>query len=154
MSTFSASIDLEVPVGTAYNQWTQFEEFPLFMEGVEEVRQLDDTRLQWVAEIAGLRREWTSKIEEQVPDRVIAWRSEQGATNAGRVTFERLDENRTRITLEMEFDPEGFVEQAGDTLGFVRRRVESDLERFKKFIESRRVETGAWRGEIHDGVER
>ena len=154
MSNFQSSIDVNVPLRKAYNQWTQFEEFPRFMEGVEEVRQLDDTRLHWKAEIAGQNREWTAKIEEQTPDRVIAWRSEQGAANAGRVTFEGLDDDRTRVTLEMTFEPEGFVEQAGDTLGFVRRRVEGDLERFKGFVESQPVETGAWRGEIHGGVER
>ncbi|MEX2555861.1 MAG: SRPBCC family protein [Actinomycetota bacterium] len=155
MSLIRESIDVDVPVSTAYNQWTQFEEFPRFMEGVDEVRQLDDTRLHWKAEIAGATREWEAKIVEQEPDRVIAWRSEEGVKLAGRVTFEPIDDgSRSRITLEMEFDPEGFVEAVGDTLGFVRARVGGDLERFKKFIEERGVESGAWRGEIKSGTPR
>ena len=155
MSDIRESIDVDVPVSTAYNQWTQFEEFPLFMEGVEEVRQLDDTRLHWKAEIAGATREWEAKILEQVPDKVVAWRSEEGVKLAGRVTFEPIeDDTRTRVSLGMEFDPEGFVEAVGDTLGIVRARVGGDLERFKKFIEERGVESGAWRGEIKSGTPR
>ena len=155
MSVMRESIDVEVPVSTTYNQWTQFEEFPKFMEGIEEVRQLDDTRLHWKAEIAGATREWEAKIMEQEPDRVIAWRSEEGVKLAGRVTFEPVnDATGTRITLEMDFDPEGFVETAGDTLGIVSARVGGDLRRFKKFIEERGAETGAWRGEVKSGTPR
>lgn len=155
MSVIRESMEVDVPVSTAYNQWTQFEQFPHFMEGVEEVRQLDDTRLHWKAEIAGQTREWEAKIVEQEPDKVIAWRSDGGVNLAGRATFEPIvDGSRTRIMLEMEFAPEGFVEAAGDVLGIVRARVSGDLRRFKKFIEDRRVETGAWRGEIKSGSTR
>lgn len=152
MSVIRESIDVKVPVSTAYNQWTQFEEFPKFMEGVEEVKQLDDTLLHWKAEIAGAKREWEARIVEQEPDRVIAWRSEGGVKLNGRATFEPVDDgNGSRITLEMDFDPEGFVEAVGDTLGIVRARVGGDLRRFEKFIEERGVETGAWRGEVNSG---
>ena len=155
MSVIRESIDVDVPVSTAYNQWTQFEEFPQFMEGVEEVKQLDDTRLHWKAEIAGATREWEAKIMEQEPDRVIAWRSEEGVKLAGRVTFEPVnDSTSTRITLEMDFDPEGLVEAVGDALGLVRARVGGDLRRFKTFIEKRGAETGAWRGEVQSGSTR
>ncbi|MGH2795154.1 MAG: SRPBCC family protein, partial [Actinomycetota bacterium] len=139
MSVIRESIDVNVPVSTTYNQWTQFEDFPQFMEGVEEVRQLDDTRLRWKAEIAGATREWEAKIVEQEPDRVIAWRSEEGVKLSGRVTYEPVGDGQTRITVEMDFDPEGFVETAGDALGIVRARVGGDLRRFKKFIEERGV---------------
>ena len=146
------AIDVEVPVRTAYNQWTQFEEFPQFMEGVEEVQQLDDKRLHWRASIAGKTEEWHAEIVEQTPDMVVAWRSTTGAENAGRVSFAPAGMNATRVTLRLDYDPEGIVESAGDKLGFVSRRVEGDLERFKEFIESRGAETGAWRGEIHGGT--
>ncbi|MEX2457863.1 MAG: SRPBCC family protein [Actinomycetota bacterium] len=146
--TYEKSVEVDVPVSTAYNQWTQFEEFPEFMEGVESVRQLDDTTLRWTAEIGGQRREWTAKITEQEPDMRVAWRSTEGATNAGVVTFHKLDPNRTRVMLQLEIDPEGFVEQAGEKLGIVGGRIEGDLERFKAFIESRGRETGAWRGRV------
>jgi uncharacterized membrane protein len=148
MSTIEESIDVSVPAGTAYNQWTQFEEFPRFMEGVEQVRQLTDDRLQWTAEIGGQRREWEAKITEQLPDERVAWTNTTGATNAGVVTFHRIDDQTTRIMLQLEFEPEGLVEKAGDALGLVRRRAKGDLERFKEFIESRGRESGAWRGEI------
>jgi uncharacterized membrane protein len=148
VSTIEQSIDVEVPVRIAYNQWTQFEEFPRFMEGVESVHQHDDKRLHWTAEVGGQRREWLAEITEQNPDERIAWRNIDGATNAGVVTFHRLGEGRTRIMLQMEFEPEGLKEKAGDALGIVERRVKGDLERFKEFIESRGRETGAWRGEI------
>jgi uncharacterized membrane protein len=148
MSTVEHSIEVEVPVRTAYNQWTQFEEFPKFMEGVESVRQSDDRHLHWVAEIGGVRREWDAEITEQHPDERVAWRATSGTSNAGVVTFHRLDPDRTKIMLQLEVDPEGFVEQAGDRLGFVSRRAESDLERFKEFIEARGRETGAWRGDV------
>jgi len=148
MARYDKSIEVDVPVRTAYNQWTQFEEFPRFMDGVEEVTQLDDTRLHWVANIAGQRREWYAKITEQIPDQRIAWRSEEGKMNGGTVTFEPMGENRTRVNLMMEYEPEGFTENVGDALGFVSRQVDGDLDRFKEFIESRGVETGSWRGTI------
>jgi uncharacterized membrane protein len=155
VANIEKSIEVNVPVRTAYNQWTQFEEFPQFMEGVEEVRQLDDKRLQWRASIAGKSEQWQAEVIEQTPDRVVAWRSTSGADNGGRVSFQPAGPNATRITLRLDYDPEGIVETAGDKLGFVSRRVEGDLERFKTFIEDRGAETGAWRGEIHDGdVER
>jgi uncharacterized membrane protein len=155
VANIEKSIEVNVPVRTAYNQWTQFEEFPQFMEGVEEVRQLDDKRLQWRASIAGKSEQWQAEVIEQTPDRVVAWRSTSGADNGGRVSFQPAGPNATRITLRLDYDPEGIVETAGDKLGFVSRRVEGDLERFKTFIEDRGAETGAWRGEIHGGdVER
>ena len=148
MSQVVKSIDVDVPVRMAYNQWTQFESFPHFMEGVQEVRQLDDKNLHWRASIAGKEEEWDAVITEQKPDMRVAWRSTSGATNAGVVTFHRLGENKTRVTLQLDYDPAGVVENVGDVLGFVSRRVEGDLERFKAFIEARGHETGAWRGEI------
>ena len=155
MAQIEKSIEVNVPVRTAYNQWTQFEQFPQFMEGVEEVRQLDDKRLNWRASIAGKTEEWQAEIVEQTPDKVVAWRSTTGAENGGRVSFASAGADATRITLRLDYDPEGMVESVGDKLGFVSRRVEGDLERFKEFIEGRGSETGAWRGEIHGGeVER
>jgi uncharacterized membrane protein len=148
MATIEQSIDVDVPVRTAYNQWTQFEEFPRFMEGVERVTQVDDTHLHWVAEIGGVRREWDAEITEQIPDERVAWTSRDGAHNAGVVTFHRLDPEHTRVMLQLEFDPEGFVETVGDALGFVERRVHGDLERFAQFILARGTETGAWRGTV------
>jgi uncharacterized membrane protein len=148
MATIEQSVEVGRPIHTVYNQWTQFEDFPRFMEGVEEVRQLDDTHLHWVAEIAGQRREWDAEITEQRPDERIAWTSREGAQNAGAVTFHRLDDERTKVMLQLEFDPEGLIEQVGDRLGFVSRRAAGDLERFREFIEARGAETGAWRGEV------
>ena len=148
MSTIEQSIDVNVPVHTAYNQWTQFEEFPRFMEGVEEVRQLDERRLHWRANIGGRVEEWDAVITEQHPDERIAWKNTTGAANAGVVTFHRLVDNKTRIMLQMEYEPQGVVENLGDLLGVVSRRVAHDLERFKEFIEARGHETGAWRGEV------
>jgi uncharacterized membrane protein len=148
VSTIEQSIDVRVPVRTAYNQWTQFEEFPQFMEGVESVTQTDDRHLHWVAEIAGARREWDAEVTEQHPDERVAWRSTDGAENGGVVTFHHLDDSTTRVMLQLEFDPQGFVESVGDATGFVKRRVSGDLERFKEFIEARGTETGAWRGDI------
>jgi uncharacterized membrane protein len=148
MSTIEESIELEVPVRTAYNQWTQFEEFPRFMEGVEAVRQLDDTHLHWVAEIAGARREWDAEITEQLPDDRIAWRSTDGTGNAGVVTFHHLDTGRSKVMLQLEFEPEGFKESVGDALGFVKRRATGDLKRFKGLVEERGQESGAWRGTV------
>jgi uncharacterized membrane protein len=153
MATVEKSIDVDLPVRTVYNQWTQFEDFPQFMEGVEEVRQLSDSRLHWRAKIAGKTEEWDAVITDQVPDRIVAWRSTSGAENSGAIRFTSLGPDRTRVTGEIGYDPEGVVENVGDKLGVVSRRVEGDLERFKRFIEERGVATGAWRGEIHGGVE-
>lgn len=148
MAKFESSIDVDVPVRTAYDQWTQFEEFPRFLENVREVRQLDDRRLLWRAEIGGRDLEWTAEITQQVPDERIGWRSISGSENAGSVSFYPLGANRTRITLRLEVEPGGALEAAGNELGVVERRVESDLRRFKEFIEERGRATGAWRGEI------
>lgn len=152
MSTIEQSIDVSVPVRTAYNQWTQFEEFPRFMEGVESVTQLDDKRLHWSTEIAGQKREFDATITEQTPDERIAWRADGEVSQAGVVTFHRLDEDQTRIMLQLEFQPEGAVEKVGDALGVVERRAKGDLTRFKEFIESRGSETGAWRGEVQQSA--
>jgi uncharacterized membrane protein len=149
MESIEKTIEVDAPLSTVYNQWTQFEDFPQFMEGVKEVRQVDDKRLHWVAEIAGKRKEWDAEIFEQVPDQTIAWRSMGGAKNSGQVSFEPADNNATRVCLKLNYDPEGALESVGDALGVVGRRVEGDLERFKEFIETRRHETGSWRGEIH-----
>jgi uncharacterized membrane protein len=148
MATIEKSIEVDVPVRVAYNQWTQFEEFPRFMEGVREVRQLDDKRLHWKAAIGGKEQAWEAEITEQIPDDRIAWRARTGAPNAGVVTFHRLGDSHTRIMLQLDYDPQGAVETVGDALGVVSRRVAGDLERFKEFIESRGRETGAWRGDI------
>jgi uncharacterized membrane protein len=155
MASVVESIDVKVPVNTAYNQWTQFEEFPQFMEGVQSVTQTDDTHLHWVAEIAGKEEEWDAEVTEQHPDERVAWRATSGAENAGVVTFHRIDDETTRVTLQMDVEPEGVVENVGTALGFLDRRVKGDLERFKEFVEGRGVATGSWRGEIHGGeVER
>ena len=148
MSTIEESIEVSVPVRTAYNQWTQFEEFPEFMEGVKEIRQLDDTTTHWRAEVGGVEREFDAKITEQTPDQRIAWTSVTEPEHAGVVTFHRVDDGRTRIMLQMDYAPEGVTEKVGDALGFAKRRVKADLERFKGLIESRGSESGAWRGEV------
>src|SRR5215207_1416869 len=148
MANIEQSIEVGVPVRTAYDQWTQFEEFPRFMEGVESVTQMDEKRLHWVAEIAGKREEWDAEITEQTPDQRVAWTNTSGAKNAGVVTFHHLTDDRTRVMLQLDYEPEGLVEHVGSALGVVSRRVEGDLERFKDFIEERGRETGAWRGEI------
>ncbi len=148
MERIEKSIEVDVPLRTAYNQWTQFEEFPKFMEGVEEVRQLDEKRLFWRAQIAGKSTEWEAEIYEQIPDSRIAWRSTSGAPNAGAVSFQSLGPERTRVNLMIDYQPLGVVEKVGDALGIVSGRVEGDLQRFKKFIEERGAATGGWRGEI------
>jgi uncharacterized membrane protein len=148
MSNIERSIDVSVPVRTAYNQWTQFEEFPKFMEGVQEVKQLDDKHMHWRATIAGKEEEWDAVITEQVPDMRVAWTNTTGARNAGVVTFHRIADHQTRVMLQIDYEPQGLIENVGDTLGFVERRVKGDLQRFKEFIEARQQETGAWRGEI------
>ena len=148
MSTIEKSIDVNVPVRTAYNQWTQFEEFPRFMEGVKEVQQLDNTHLHWKADIAGKEKEWDAEITEQTPDQRIAWTSRGGAINGGVVTFHRRSDATSTVMLQLAYDPQGMVENVGDALGVVSLRVQGDLERFKEFIETRGRETGAWRGQV------
>ena len=148
MSTIEESVEVDVPVRTAYNQWTQFEEFPLFMDGVESVTQQGDTHLHWVAEIFGVRREWDAEITEQIPDERVAWCSTDGTSNAGVVTFHRLSDDNTKVMLQLEVEPDGLAEQAGDKLGILKSQAKGDLKRFKDFIESRGTETGAWRGEV------
>ena len=148
MSLIEKSIEINVPVRTAYNQWTQFEEFPKFMEGVKHVKQLDDTHLHWKAEIGGKEKEWDAEITEQIPDERIAWRSRDGAQNAGVVTFHRLSDSTSKVMLQMEYDPDGVLEHVGDATGVVSHRVLGDLERFKRYIESRGHETSAWRGTV------
>ncbi|HSJ50976.1 MAG TPA: SRPBCC family protein [Actinomycetota bacterium] len=151
MKTIERSVEVDVPVRTAYNQWTQFEEFPRFMGGVESVAQITDSQLHWVAEIGGKRKEWDARITEQVPDQVIAWEGFGDPDNRGRVFFEPADGGeRTRVSVAVDYEPEGALEKTGDALGMVERRVRNDLERFKQFIETRGSETGAWRGEIHE----
>ena len=148
MSRIEESITVDVPVRTAYDQWTQFEEFPQFMEGIEEIRQHDDTTLHWKASFGGRQHEWHAKITEQTPDQRVAWKSEDGKFNAGVVTFHRLGDNQTRIMVQMDWEPDGVLEQVGGALGLDSRRVRADLERFKQLIEERGEPTGAWRGEV------
>ncbi|HUH07823.1 MAG TPA: SRPBCC family protein [Egibacteraceae bacterium] len=149
MATVEKTIDINQPVSTVYNQWTQFEEFPNFMKGVEDVRQVSDDRLHWKADIAGVDREWDAEIIDQVPDQVIAWKAIGEVRNDGRITFDPLGENLTRVRAVFHYEPEGFAEKAADALNMIDNRVEGDLKRFKEFIEQRGHETGAWRGEIH-----
>ncbi len=148
MSTIEESIEVEVPVRTAYDQWTQFEEFPQFMDGVESIVQVTPTLTHWVTEVGGVTREFDADITEQEPDQRIAWHSTSGPTQAGVVTFHRLDDERSRVMVQLEIHPDGIAETVGDKLGFVKRRTKGDLARFKEFIEIRGRETGAWRGEI------
>jgi uncharacterized membrane protein len=149
MAEVIETIDIDVPVRTAYDQWTQFERFPEFMEGVEQVQQLDDTHLRWVAEIGGKREEWEAEITEQRPDERVAWMATGGKGNAGVVTFHRLDDERTKVTVQLDWEPEGTMENVGTALGFDDRQVKGDLERFKDMIEERGTATGSWRGEVH-----
>jgi uncharacterized membrane protein len=150
--TITESIEVDVPVSTAYNQWTQFEDFPLFMEGVEHVEQQDDTRLHWVAKVGGKTNEWDAKILEQHPDRQVSWISEDGKKTRGTVTFEPVSESRTLIRLSMSYQAEGLTETLGSAVGLDQRRVRGDLDRFKELIESRGAESGAWRGEVSAGT--
>ena len=143
---------VNVPVSVAYNQWTQFEEFPHFMGGVKSVKQLSDNRLEWVAEIAGVRRQWQAKILEQVPDRKVSWAATEGATNAGSVMFEDLGGGQTSVQLTLEYEPEGLIEKVGDKLNIVEKQAENDLNRFKAFIEDEGYATGAWRGSVGEGT--
>ncbi|WP_282794422.1 SRPBCC family protein [Streptomyces sp. CC224B] len=149
MSQVEESIEVNVSVTTAYNQWTQFESFPEFMDGVDRVEQRSDTLTHWTTSIGGVKREFDAQITEQIPDNRVAWTTVGGeARQAGAVTFQRLDDARTKVTLRMEFAPEGAAEKVGDKLGLVKRQVTGDLKRFKTFIESRGAETGAWRGTV------
>ena len=148
MSNIEQSIDVDVPVRTAYNQWTQFEEFPSFMEGVVEIKQIDDKTTHWRTKVAGKEKEFQAVITEQEPDQRIAWTSTNGAENAGVVTFHYIDPQTTRVMLQMDYEPDGAVEAVGSALGFAQRQIVADMTRFKEFIEARGQETGAWRGEI------
>ncbi len=152
MNTVTESIEVDVPLRTAYNQWTQFEEFPQFMEGVKSVTQVDDTTLRWVAEVGGEQQEWQAEIVDQEPDRRIAWEAIGGNGPNGAVTFEPIDEGTTRIGVTFEWTPEGAKESLGAFLGLDSRQVGKDLTRFKELIETRGFETGAWRGEVHQGT--
>ena len=155
METVKESIDVGVPVSTAYNQWTQFEEFPKFMEGVQSVAQIDDTHLNWVAEVGGERREWQAEIVEQVPEEKLAWRAVDGNNGPnGIVLFEPLGEEKTLITVEMSYEPEGLKETLGAKVGLDSRQVQEDLGRFKQLVEALGQETGAWLGEVHSGQRR
>jgi uncharacterized membrane protein len=148
MTTAQQAIDVDVPVTTAYNQWTQFEEFPQFMDGVESITQLDERRLHWKVSIGGVTREFVAEITEQHPDERIAWKSIDGTSHAGVVTFHKLSDSSSRVMLQLDMEPEGLVEKVGDKLGIVARQAKGDMENFKKFIESRNLETGAWRGDV------
>jgi uncharacterized membrane protein len=148
MATIEESIDVNVPVQVAYNQWTQFEEFPTFMDGVESVRQVDDTHLHWTAEIGGRRHEWDAEITEQVPDQRVAWTSTSGNRQGGVVNFHRVSDDETRVLVSMDYEPEGVVESVGSALDLDSRRVRADLKRFKEMIEARGNESGAWRGSV------
>jgi uncharacterized membrane protein len=152
MERIEKSIEVLCPVRTVYNQWTQFEDFPRFMAGVKEIRQLDDTHVHWRAEIWGKEKEWDAEITEQVPDQKISWRSTSGdAPNGGTVRFEPLAAERTRVKLTMEYEPQGALENVADALGVLSKRVQNTVEDFKQFIEKRGAETGGWRGEVHGG---
>src|SRR5688572_18564566 len=144
MAGIEKSIEIEAPIRTVYNQWTQFEDFPKFMDGVKEVKQLDARHLRWRAAIGGKEKEWTADITEQIPEERVAWRSTSGAPNAGVVTFHRIADQRTKVMLQLEYEPEGVVENVADAVGVMSGRVSGDLERFKEFIEKRGHETGAW----------
>jgi uncharacterized membrane protein len=151
MASITESIDVRVPVPTAYNQWTQFEDFPRFMDGVQSVEQLDDGHLRWVAKIGGKQQSWTAEITEQRPDERVAWKTLAGHGNSGVVTFDRLGPAETRVTVQMEHETEGLLEQLGAALGLDGRQVLEDLERFQDLVESHGVESGAWRGEVEGG---
>ncbi|MEC3982764.1 SRPBCC family protein [Amycolatopsis sp. H20-H5] len=153
MSSITESVDVKVNVSIAYNQWTQFESFPRFMDGVDEIRQIDDTHTHWTMSVAGVTREFDATITEQNPDERVAWKSDSGPNHAGVITFHYIDADTTRVTAQMDIDPEGFAENVADKLGILDRKVKGDMERFKTFIEDRHgQETGAWRGDVdHPG---
>ncbi|APU38651.1 SRPBCC family protein [Streptomyces sp. NPDC056254] len=149
MSQVKESIEVNVPIRTAYDQWTQFESFPQFMDGVQHIEQRTDTLTHWVTKVAGVEREFDAEITEQIPDTKVAWVTVGGDTEqSGLVTFEPIDPSHTQVTLMMDFDPEGMAENIGDKLGFVDRQVKGDLKRFKHFIEDRGSASGAWRGQV------
>lgn len=148
MASVTKSIDVNVPVRAAYDQWTQFESFPEFMEGVKQVQQLDDTHLHWVADVNGKTEEWNAEVTEQIPDERVAWKSTSGQPNGGVVTFHRLGDDETRVTVQLDWEPSGLTENVGAALGFDDRQVQEDLDKFKKFIEQRGAPTGAWRGSV------
>jgi uncharacterized membrane protein len=151
MSTIQESIEVTVPVDIAYNQWTQFEEFPRFMEGVKSVQQYEDTRLRWLVEVGGREKEWLAAITQQEPDRLIAWEATDGTQNSGEVTFEPMGPGRTRVNVNMGFEPDGVVESLGAAAGVASRRVKHDLERFRDLVESGESSTDGWRGEVESG---
>lgn len=151
MSRIEESIEVDVPISVTYNQWTQFEQFPQFMDGIDEVRQVDDTHLRWVASFGGRKHEWDAEITEQRPDERVAWKATDGKANAGVVTFHRISDGRTKVMVQMDFEPDGIVESLGSAIGSDGRRVKGDLERFKELVEARGRETGAWRGEVAQG---
>jgi uncharacterized membrane protein len=148
MASVTESVDVAVPVSTAYNQWTQFESFPQFMGGVDKITQIDTTHNHWVTTIGGVTREFDTEVTEQHPDERVAWTSVDGPRHAGVVTFHRLDDTHTRVTAQMDIDPEGFIETIGDKAGIVDRRVKGDMKRFQEYIEARGGETGAWRDDV------
>ena len=152
MTSVDKTLEIDAPIQTVYNQWTQFEEYPVFMEGVQTVQQMGDERLHWVAEVGGKHREWYARITRQVPDEVIAWESEGGAGVDGTVIFKPVDMDHTKVELHMGYEAEGLKEEVGGALGFLSRQVEADLKRFKQYVEQRGVESGAWRGEIIHGA--
>jgi uncharacterized membrane protein len=148
MASHETSLVVDRPVRTVYNQWTQFSTFPQFMSGVERIDQISDTKTHWVTSVAGVKREFDAEITEQTPDQRVAWKSTDGASHAGVVTFHRIDEGQTKVMLQLDLEPEGLVETVGDRVGIVGHQVEKDLQRFKEFIEAQPAETGAWRGEV------
>jgi uncharacterized membrane protein len=151
VSSVTESVDVKVPISTVYNQWTQFESFPQFMGGVDKITQIDATHTHWEISIAGVSREFDAEITEQHPEERVAWKSTDGTTHAGVITFHRLSDTTTRVTAQMDWQPEGMVEKAGSAAGVDKRQVKSDLARFKEFIEKRGAETGAWRGNVEAG---
>ena len=151
MASVVKSVDVDAPISAVYNQWTQFESFPQFMGGVDEITQTDDTHTHWVTSIGGVTREFDTEVTEQHPEERVAWKSTDGTTHAGVITFHRLSDTSTKVTAQIDWQPEGVVEKAGSVLGFDDRQVQSDLDRFKVFIESRGHETGAWRGDVPAG---
>jgi uncharacterized membrane protein len=152
MSQIQESIDVAAPVRTAYNQWTQFEQFPQFLGGVQRVVQTSDTMTHWTISVDGVKREFDAEITEQIPDERIAWKSVDGAQQGGVVTFHRLGPDATRVMLQIDTEPQGVVEQAADRLGFLKRQAKADLERFKSFLEGQGTESGAWRGEVRQSA--
>ncbi|MGI8714892.1 MAG: SRPBCC family protein [Solirubrobacteraceae bacterium] len=148
MAAIEESIEVLSPLRAVYDRWTQFEDFPNFMKGVTEVRQLDETHLHWVAELAGHRHEWDAVVTEQKPDERVAWKNVDGKDNAGVVTFHRIDEGTTKVMVQMDFVPDGIVEKLGNALGAADRRIKGDLERFKELVESNGAPTEGWRGEV------